>query len=67
MTIDEAKAFFYVFLLLLFLILNLWHKASAASRNEIQEYIEEFQKKSGVKKVSVVVYEKGKIDYLTSR
>ncbi|HHT05826.1 MAG TPA: beta-lactamase family protein [Hydrogenispora sp.] len=63
MTIDEAKAFFYVFLLLLFLILNLWHKASAASRNEIQEYIEEFQKKSGVKKVSVVVYEKGKIDY----
>jgi hypothetical protein len=59
----KQKHFFYVFLLLLFLILNLWHKASAASRNEIQEYIEEFQKKSGVKKVSVVVYEKGKIDY----
>jgi len=50
-------------MVMLFLILIFWNKAYASSQSEIEDYINEFQKKSGVKAVSIVVYEHGKINY----
>jgi len=38
-------------------------KANAAPKDEIQDYIEAYQHKSGVKNVSVVVYHNGSIHY----
>lgn len=40
-----------------------WSRAYAAPMDEIQSCVEEFQKKSGVKNVNVVVYNNGNIDY----
>ncbi|HOA81436.1 MAG TPA: serine hydrolase domain-containing protein, partial [Defluviitaleaceae bacterium] len=53
---------FFVFAIV-FLVSNTWNKAYATPMNEIQNYIEEFQKKSGVKNLSVVVYNNGNINY----
>jgi CubicO group peptidase (beta-lactamase class C family) len=45
------------------LILIPWTKAYGAPINEIQDTISEYQNKSGVKNVSVVVYENGNVNY----
>lgn len=55
----------FIFFVLAMIILssNSWKKVSATPMDEIQTYIDEFQKKSGVKNVNVVVYNNGNATY----
>lgn len=57
-----CKSIFCV-LVMIFFSLNLWSITYAAPMDEIQGYIEDFQKKSGVKNVNVVVYDNGNVNY----
>ena len=50
-------------LVMIFFSLNLWSITYAAPMDEIKGYIEDFQKKSGVKNVNVVVYDNGNVNY----
>lgn len=52
-----------IFIISLFPILSPWVKARAVPANAIQAAISEYQKKSGVKNVSVAVYDRGEITY----
>jgi len=51
------------FIFIMLFSFNFKNKAYAAPKDEIQTYIEEFQKKSGVKNVNAVVYHNGNVKY----
>lgn len=65
----KQKKFIYwcTFILLVFVMYSLitifWNKAYATTMDEIQTYIEEFQKKSGVKNINAFVYSNGNVKY----
>lgn len=60
--LNKCSYIFIVFAIL-FLALNAWYKVYANPIDEVNSYIDEFQKRSRVKYVNVVVYNNGKVNY----